>query len=154
MQRSSQSSGRIAGKIGGINSKREDFAAVERLRGGRAAQILDRLDKLRQSKALTRAGGPEKTDCEGGLGALVGGEFGEKAERRGETQRIGSVGAVGGKNRLRRRSRFGFDSPARRRRSIERSGVRLRQMAAGDNRSEIAQSAISHALILSQRAGP
>ncbi len=88
MERTGESRGRIAGNIGGIDVKRDNFAEIRRSRSSRrTAQLLDRLDELRQGKALTRAGWPEKTDREGGFGAPVGGELGEKAKRRVEPQR-------------------------------------------------------------------
>ena len=71
------------------------------------------------------------------------GEPGKKAKRRVEPQRVLSVGNVGGKDRP-RRHRFGFDYPACR--GTGRDGVRLRETGARNNRTESAQSGISHDL--------
>ncbi len=135
MKRAGKSRGRMAIEMGGIDPKSDDFADIGRLRDGRAAQILDRPDKLRQGEALARTGGSKETDRERGFDACMRGEPGKKAERRVEPQRIGSVGKVGGKDRL-RRNRFGFDDPACRR--TGRDGVRLRETGARNNRTESA----------------
>ena len=137
--------------MGGIHPESDDFADIRRIRDGRAAQLRDRLDKLRQGEALARTGGSEKTDRERGFDARMRGEPGKKAERRVEPQRVGSVGKVGGKDCL-RRNRFGFDYPACRR--TGRDGVRLRETGARNNRTESAQSGISHNHILFANAWP
>ena len=93
---------------------------------------LDRPDKLRQGEALARTGRSKEADRERGFDACMRGEPGKKAERRVESQRIDSVGKVGGKDR-RSRNRFGFDDPACRRTGRDRRGVRLRETGAGNN---------------------
>src|SRR5450631_1482619 len=113
--------------------------------------MFDRLDELRQSKALTRARGSEKTDRQRGLGAPVRGELREKAERRGEPECVGSARNVSGKDGGGSRNRFRRAAVARERRRLDGRRIRL-PPGTRDDRSNIAQSPINHNIFLSLRA--
>ena len=155
MERPGQSRGRSAGNITGIEPKRDDCADMRQIQVAARLRILDRLRRFVKAKLL-----PEPDKCKRPIASGVSVRLRTTSSARRPVARRAPTRRRRPRRRRQRPVRRGAPIrvrvvPAywrRKRRRREKSSTRFRQPGTRDDRSEVAQSAISHAYDPSQRA--